>query len=462
MKRILALILALAMMLGLTACGGGGPNIYGDKVPLQITVSDYGFGTSWLRNAVARFNEEYEDYDFGGGKTGVYAEVVLSEERPDPSSGNDIYFLQNIMIDEIVNDDNVLDINDIVTADLYDDGTKSIEDKLYEEDRDRYKGLDGNYKCLPTHETYYTISYDRTLFEEAGLLIAKPGSDKASPYTFDKISDILPEVYFLDTTIEGWEEDLSVGPDGISGTKDDGLPSSLMEFFTLCDYMKQIANVHPLAAAGGNETWYHHCALTAMTCALFGEDRLDGLFDFDTTIDVVTSFLYEGTDKSQPNPFYGLSYLQKPNVKSVALTEETGYYTTWATAKYWAFAWLETMIREGWMAPGSTPTGSVKLAYETQAAFINGGYQTATGVADEVAMLSEGTYWYNESNKDSVGNIRNFNRLNPEVGDQDLRIMPLPTNIYTTVTGEDGTNTIEGLTESTKGRQNALMPGSYI
>ena len=150
--------------------------------------------------------------------------------------------------------------------------------------------------------------------------------------------------------------------------------------------------------------------------------------------------------------------MQKPNVKSVALTEETGYYTTWATAKYWAFAWLETMIREGWMAPGSTPTGSVKLAYETQAAFINGGYQTATGVADEVAMLSEGTYWYNESNKDSVGNIRNFNRLNPEVGDQDLRIMPLPTNIYTTVTGEDGTNTIEGLTESTKGRQNALMP----
>ena len=63
-----------------------------------------------------------------------------------------------------------------------------------------------------------------------------------------------------------------------------------------------------------------------------------------------------------------------------------------------------------------------------------------------------------ESNKDSIGNLRNFNRLNPEVGEQDFRVMPLPTNIYTSVTGENENGTIAGLTESKKGQRGCLVP----
>ena len=459
MKRILALILALAMMLGLTACGGGSGNdgVFGSgDVTLEFTVSDYGFGTSWLRNAVTRFCEEYADYDFGGGKIGVKGKVVLTEEGTEamPTSGNDIYFLQNQGLETITMSTNTLDLNDIITTKLYDDDTKSIEDKLYPEDRERYKGNDGHYRALPTHENTQGLTYDRKLFETNGYFIAKPEAVDVVPHTFEKIEEILPYVNFVDVEVDGWEENLSVGPDGIEGTLDDGLPSSLMEYFTLCDYMAQ-SSVYPLACSG-KYTWYMHCTIEGLMNNFIGGEDLVGFYDFTMDdLDVVVNFLIDESNPTGSNPFYGLDYIQKPNYKKVDLTEETGFYTTWSAAKYWAFAWAEVMVREGWIAEGGHPTVKPKNHIDTQAAFINGGYNSVSGPADEIAMLTEGTYWYNESRE--RGNITNFNRLNPEVGEQDLRPMPLPSNIFTSVTGEEGTETVAGLTESTKGKQGAYI-----
>ncbi len=461
MKRILALILALAMMLGLTACGGGGrgESTYGSgDVELGFTLTDHGYGTTWLRNAVIRFCEEYADYDFGNGNIGVTCKINTNGEGVEsmPTSGTDIYFIfdnSTGAVQSVTQTSNTLDLNDVITAKLYEDGTKSIEDKLYPEDKDRYKGADGHYRALPTHETYDGLSYDRTLFETNGYLIAKPDADGTNVHSFSAIRDILPYVNFVDVEEPGWEENLSVGPDGVEGTSDDGLPSSLMEFFTLCDYMENDGIV-PLVTAGGNLTWYLDLAIEGMMESLLGAEKLEGFYDLNANIDVVTNFLVNGTEHTGENPFYGLNYIQGPNYANVTLTEEVGYYTTWSAAKYWAFAWAEVMKREGWIGDGAHPEVSPDDHLATQEAFINGGYNGFQGPADEVAMLSEGTYWYNEANE--RGTLSNFKALNPEAGEQDLRPMPLPTNIFTTVTGEERTETHAGLTESTKGRRSAM------
>ncbi|MBQ8495381.1 MAG: hypothetical protein IJ465_06470, partial [Clostridia bacterium] len=54
-KRILAVLLTGAMLLGLTACGGGGEKIGNSTTDIEISYWNSGLDEDWLKNMVAAF-----------------------------------------------------------------------------------------------------------------------------------------------------------------------------------------------------------------------------------------------------------------------------------------------------------------------------------------------------------------------------------------------------------------------
>ena len=61
-KEVIASFLAIGMLassgLTLTACGGGGNKVADDENTLEIFISDFGYGTAWLDDVIAKFKNE--------------------------------------------------------------------------------------------------------------------------------------------------------------------------------------------------------------------------------------------------------------------------------------------------------------------------------------------------------------------------------------------------------------------
>ena len=85
MKRLIALIMALAVTLGLTGCGGRGNQQLGDgdDVILSFALYDLGYGTQWLDESCDRFMDLMKDKSYPGGKTGVFCSI---EKGPTPKA----------------------------------------------------------------------------------------------------------------------------------------------------------------------------------------------------------------------------------------------------------------------------------------------------------------------------------------------------------------------------------------
>ncbi len=464
MKKLIALLMSISMLFSLTVatagCKKSGTSFGdGDDVVIQFQLDNLGFGTQWLQESCERFMEQQKDVEYPGGKKGVYCHIVRGNTPTANNiqqSGSHVVFRGGTG-NSLAETGNIWNLDEVVTEmEIPGEPGVKIVDKLFDESKSYYRAGDtytadgtlipGDYYTLPTHEMYAGFSYDKTVFDNYGFYFARQldGPVNSSDTQFSVIdyedtfgtqtlvSELTGEVYTFvnpkdSVDPEGWAKGKSCGPNGIYGDYDDGLASSLYELYAMWEYMAQ-NKVSPMLVSGFQQS-LSNAILDSLPSSLMGYEKARTQLDLVGPVDAVIGFSYKGITN-------GINYLEAPVVQHVDVTEESGYYTTWAVERYFTMATMELLVAEGFLDPASYPGTAAELNHlGAQKKFIDSGHQIMGGVGQEVGMLMEYSYWWNESS--IRGNVDAFKALNSDVKDREIRWMPYPVNIKTTVTGED-------------------------
>lgn len=423
LKKLLVLALSVTMCFSSFACTNGSGS-GGDTTVINIMNNGGGCGRVWLDNAIARFQEKIGDKSYAPGKKGVSFEIehnIQTQASTMATSGFDVYFTTSDSFPYALAQRGLLyDVTEFINRDSYEDEdgniTVSILDKIDPNYHDVLKGADGQFYAIPHEEWFPGLSYDAELFELRNLYFAAPEETNVRVYECD---------YGTGRFVANAEAKKSSGNDGVYGTYDDGLPSSLLELLILCSRIKNQLSMVPFTVSGRNAP-YTNYLLESLWASLSGYDQFMGTYTFDSEMEVVTGY----TDEPL---FPGVDYIKKPITEKVRLTEETGYLATDNVNRYYASAFMEIMYREGWYSNDVNNNSSHTGA---QSNFIFSGVNGK----QTVAMLIEGNYWYNESV--TCGNFDDYFAFFPNKTERDIRWMPLPTSLTVSATEGNGRDNI--------------------
>lgn len=400
-KKCLALLGATLVAGALSSCDGtGGGGNSGTITTVSILVFNGTGGKNWVTNATKRFAEANKDVSFEEGKTGINFKIrsakglVWNTEMK--SSGEDIFIYEsNPDIYQLSAQGYLLNLDDVV---------KPMESKIQSDMLERLKGVDDHYYALPHYEWFPGLTFDKDLFDEKNFYFADPSVEAEDKEHYSsKYGD-------ADFVADG-KVKKSVGPNGVAGDYDDGLPSSLQEFCILCDKMYSLG-VSPLLLHGAGQyySWYFPMALWA---SLTGEAMSDIYCDWSSSpVDVVTGW-------SEEEAFYNGSGIKKPTVSSLALTEESGYQMYNMANRYYSLAFFQMALANKWIDPVqlANPQGS---STEAMNWFVNGHDTTRYG------MLWDGSYWCHEAA--DVDTFKTYSQMNGGAK-RHTSFMPLPTQL---------------------------------
>ena len=400
-KKLIALVLAIVTLLSVVSmagCGGGETQVDATKTHLSVLSYDGGIGSQWLKDAAKRFEEKYANVSFEEGKMGVV--IDITNDKLDGKNGVTttpyaVWFSESVNYNDLIATGQIVDISDIVTGSLSEisDGaeTGSIEDKLSAEYAEALTAIDGKYYCLPHYEVYTGLVYDIDLFDEYGYYFSVNGG-----FTFDA-------------------EEKTVGPDGVKGTKDDGLPSSYEELYTLMDQM--VADgVVPFTWVGAHEN-YVNDLFAGLQAAYAGKDEFLLNVNFDSSISNTQATIIDSFDGDTP-------------VESkVTITNENGYLMSLQAGKYYAFELMEKIM--------SNDSYHTKMDKSTSHLDTQEKYILSSLKAGEkpIAMMIEGTYWYNEA---AEALKRSVNTYKERAEGRRFGWMPLPVQYEGSVTEGNG------------------------
>lgn len=404
MHTVKKIIIPAFLLLALTTTGCTGGTIRDQEDPnktnLHIYNYDGGVGTEWLRNAVMRFEEKYAETSFAEGKMGVKIHVTPSKSQIDslPSSIYDMIFAEGVNIYDLINQNQLLDLTDIIAgSDLSDvsDGMENvtIESKFSEAQKISYRASDGKYYYLPHYQTYSGICYDQDVFKDNKLYIKAGGG----------------YVDGTDATL------LSVGPNGIKGDYDDGLPSSLEEFFALMDRM-DLMGVIPFIWTGQYASYLNNL-VAGVWAQLQGADRFGLIYGLDS----------QATNPPTLNNTLTINGTTK-TVTEELITKANGYKTHYQEGKYYAYKFVEKILSNPKYY--SDKITKVLSHLDAQEEFIVSSLEN-----QPIAFLIEGSYWFNEA-KDA------FERSITDYGEaarhRRFAWMPLPSQVSGQVTEGHG------------------------
>ncbi len=398
-KSIFALIMAMVMIVTLLAgCGKGGNEVDSSKTHLSVLCYDGGIGSEWAKNAAKRFEAKYANVSFEEGKMGVV--VDITNDKLDGKNGVTttpyaIWFTESVNFNELIATNQIVDISDIVTGSLSEisDGaeTGSIEDKLAPEFKESLTAVNGNYYCVPHYEVYTGLVYDVDLFDEYGYYFSTSGS-------FTSVA-----------------EEKTVGPDGVKGTKDDGLPSSYEELYTLMDQM--VADgVVPFTWVGSAEN-YVNDLFAGLQVAYAGKDEFMLNVTFDSSKTNTQATIIESIEGGTPVE------------KKVTITDENGYLMTQQAGKYYAMELMEKIMSND---SYHTKLDKSTSHLDTQEKFILSNLKAGE---KPIAMMIEGSYWYNEATEALK---RSVNTYKEQAENRRFGWMPLPVQYKGSVTEGNG------------------------
>lgn len=405
MKKFLTLFLATVMTVAasVTVFGCGGKVVDDiDPNKTQLYIGNYnGGGTEvWLDKAAEEFAERYKDEHFEDGKTGV--QFVISHDKGFDgmslasniaTDNNEIYFSNNIYYQDYVANGYTKDITHLVTEVTNEDDGKKIVDKLYSSDVTDLK-VNGKYYGLPYYELTSGLSYDAGIFATKNLYFSN-------------------EIDASDSTYPGTRKFISInnktkscGPDGVVGTYDDGLPSSIHEFYKLIDKMKQEANVTPFVYHPGH---YTNQLVASLYVNLLGSVGTKAVASMDTngqTVEIVKSINNNGT----------------LNTEEVAITKDNAYLLKETSALYYALEFAQKVFTKDPKYVDSRSYSSTFSHLNAMEALL---YSGIDGKNNHIGMLIEGNYWYNEADDD--GMFERFESTFPDTyKTKDIKFMPLP------------------------------------
>lgn len=398
-------LLALVSVAGvLTACGGAGGGNSSTITTVNIMVFNGTGGKDWLLNASRRFSEANRETSFQEGKKGINFKIHgakgINFNTEMRSSGDDIFIYETYPdMYQLSAQKYLLDISDVV---------EPLVEKIEPDLLERLKGVDDKYYGLPHYEWFPGISYDKDLFDQKRYYFADPSVDGEDK---DLYQSKFGDAYFIATK----NAKKSVGPNGVAGDYDDGLPSSLEEFNILCDKMKS-DGVSPLILCGSGQyySWYFPMALWA---SLTGGDGMRDVYCnwTEEKVDVVTGW-------STEDAFYKGSNIKKPATTQMALNDDNGYQMYSMANRYYALAYFRLALDQQWIDPVALadPNGSSTQAMNW---FVNGNSKDQK----RYGMLWDGSYWCHEAA--DVGTFKDYANLNPNNPDRHTAFMPLPTQL---------------------------------
>ena len=400
-KSFIALMMAVVTALSclpLAGCGNGNNAVDNTKTHLSVLAYDGGIGSQWLKNAAKRFEEKYANVSFEEGKTGVV--IDITNDKLDGKNGVTttpyaVWFTESVNFNELIATGQIVDISDIVTGSLSDASngaeTGTIEDKLSPEYKEALTAVDGKYYCVPHYEVYTGLVYDVDLFDEYGYYFSTQGG-------------------FTNAA-----EDKTVGPDGVKGTKDDGLPSSYEELYILMDQM--VADgVVPFTWVGSSEN-YVNDLFAGLQVAYAGKDEFMLNVTFDSSATNTQATIIDSFDGSSPVE------------KKITITSENGYLMSQQAGKYYAFELMERIM--------SNDSYHTKLDKSTSHLDTQERYILSNLKAGEkpIAMMIEGSYWYNEATEALK---RSVNTYKDQAEGRRFGWMPLPVQYQGSVTEGNG------------------------
>ena len=364
-KKMIALTLALALMLTLFAgCSIGtvqddeiGGNVAAadpDKAQITVATWDGGLGSQWLENAAAAFEEKYADAtNFEEGKTGVEINIVASRSFDGSAMAftpltHDIYFVEAVDYYAMINNGQLADLTDVMTTPLTDYGEdKTIAQKL-DPSLDAFLTVgDGKYYAIPFYETYYSFAYDLDLWDTKSFYISSTG---------------------------GWtsaDGDLSAGPDGASGTSDDGLPATYDEFAKLLTRILD-AGVTPFVTASNAQDYVANL-LYEMWADYEGMEQMMLNYTFDGVATDLISVAEDGT---------------VTELEDTAITIENGYELQKQAGKYHVLQFVNDI-----MLASDDNYKIIDTHINAQKSFVKGGITNDS----PIAMIVEGSWWENEA-----------------------------------------------------------------
>ena len=428
-RNFLTIALSFTILIGCTACSPIGEVIdKGDASKTQLRVYSYdgGVGNVWLDKAIERFESLYANYEFepGSGKKGVDIIPNKTKAGADLStidnSSDDVFFSEWVDIPSLIGQNKVLDINDVVTTPLNEflvneqglpvtTDTETIQDKLYPASREffAHKKVNGEnrYFGLPHYSHFSSITYNKAYFDSEDLYFAKTRLDVTDGQF---ISDENPEK--------------SCGPDGIEGNADDGLPATWDEMFELLDYIVDKGDI-PFMWAGKGADGYTKYLITTTYLNLAGIDIAEMDYTYTSNgkeVDIVKDF------DSQGNPIYGKTIIAKHQ------DDQKPKGINSLVSKYQALEVYDKIIDNRDYMHDNCVAQSVTML-DAQKEFI---FSATDG--NPVAMLVEGSYWYNEAEDATY-----FSQASTKPGwadKNDYRVMPMPRVYKGTAADVLGTN----------------------
>ena len=400
---------ALFGVSGFAACGGdGGNGGGGSKVITEIEFANYQgcAGDEWLKEAAQRFSALKAEESYESGKKGV--RINISNVKAIPytslnSEGYDIYIGENkANIYAMASSGYLLDIGEVVSG---------IESRIDPDAIKRLRGADGKYYGLPSYEWYSGVSYDQDFFNDKNLYLAAPeATGRTENSKFGALKLIASE-----------DDKKSCGPDGVYDTEDDGMPSSLMEFVSLMDIIKNNGR-SPFIISGASID-YSFFLVQALWASLAGKEQIKTIYSLDSKgaeiVEVVTGF-------SDEDLFYAGSGIKKPITEKIAINEENGYKIYDMASRYYGLATLQLIYNEGWFED-SFLKNSAKTNLQAQYSFVNDG---------KAAILYDASFWCSESVRS--GDFVKYAKLHPDNPERNVSYMPMPVTIDTPVTENNG------------------------
>lgn len=399
-KNIIATALAVttcASMAFSTGCDfiNKGPKIDSSKAQLHVSNFNGGVGSVWLDKAIARFCEEYAEYSFTPDTKGVQVWVTPHTndggkiEASIEGATESVYFLEQATYYNFVNQKLLLDITDMVQEDLTKYGeSRSIEDKMTKEQIDFFKTKEGKYYALPHYEGIYGITYDADLFDNLSLYFDADG----------------------ELGKKSTDSGLGLGPngktgviDGVDYSKDDGLPATYDQFYTLCKAIKK-RGIFPITWSGLNK-FYSTLFTVAMKTDFEGLDQATLMYTLDGTATKLVESIENGKVK-----------YKEPTKISEANASEI--YSS--AGNYYALTFMNEIIKNKWYDTDHCFSEVItqKLA---QRVFLKG--KRWGGIYNDVAMLVEGNWWMEEATQvfKEMEDIPGASKM-----ERNLRFMPYP------------------------------------
>ena len=384
-KKLLMVVPVLAMV-GLATTGCRKKTASGDdptKANLHVRTLNKGIGTKWLENAAEAFESLYaSSTEFQEGRTGVKVTIIGDASCDGDYLNNnvlndDIYFTEQVQYRDLVNKGKLLDISDVLSADLsgYGDAAgKTILSKL-DSTMENYLNHGGKYYGVPFYDSFYGFVYDVTFFKERGLYLSNTGDF----VNFD-------------------DPNLSLGSDGIAGTPDDGLPATYEEFGSLMNEISE-RGFTPF--------------ITAQNTKEYVADYLFNVVADDEGVDnMVTNLTLSGTvsdlvDTVSDND--GNSVSMKG---ATTITEDNGYLLTRQVGRLNALKFLKNQMV-------GDPTSSYRLVDTHTTAQREFVQKNSSGGRKDVAMIIEGSWFENEA-ADTIA------KETKKAGAREFAIMPVP------------------------------------